>query len=193
MFIELTQRDKLFALFHAMDVDLAELRRRDGCCWCGGSLHHASYERKPRGGPPVPDAYCVRLGLCCGRSDCRRRTLPASTLFFGRRVYWGCVLLVVVTLRQQRPEGYSINRLCSTYGVSRKTVVRWMAWFAEVFPRSAWWQQLRGRVGPSVSDRQLPGSLLMHFVDVRGAEEAGLVACLLFLATGDQALAEQAS
>ena len=193
MFIESTQRDKLFALLYAIDVDLAEQRRRRGCRWCGGSLQHASYERKPRGGPPVPDAYCVRFGLCCVRPDCRRRTLPASTLFFGRRVYWGCVLLVVVTLRQQRPEGYSINRLCSTYGVSRKTVLRWMAWFAEVFPRSSWWQQLRGRVSPSVSDQRLPGGLLTHLVDVRGDEEAGLVACLLFLATGDQARQEQAS
>lgn len=194
MFPELAHHDKLFDVLYAIDVDLAELTRGARCPRCGGPLHWATYERKPRGGPEkLPDEYLVRLGLCCGRPGCRCRVLPASTLFMGRRVYWGGVVLVVLALRQQRPDGYSARRLRRLCGVSRKTLGRWMTWFAEAFPRSSWWQSLRGRVGPWVLDHLLPRSLLMHFVESHGGEEAGLIACLLFLATGQSAHQEQAS
>jgi len=144
MFPELAHHDKLYDVLHAIDVDLAKLTRRARCPSCGGPLHWATYERKPRGGPEkLPDEYLVRLGLCCGRPDCRRRVLPASTLFMGRRVYWGGVVLVVLALRQQRPDGYSARRLRELCGVSRKTLP------LDPVPR-IW---LRSRVNPS------PGTL----------------------------------
>jgi hypothetical protein len=124
------------------------------------------------------------LSLCCSREGCRGRKLPPSTLFFGRRVYWSVVVLVVVTLRQQRGKGHSIASLCRRFGVYRSTVARWMAYFREEFPSTPWWQRLRGQVGTQVRNDRLPGQLIGQFVAVHGDGEAGLVACLRFLATG---------
>ena len=105
-------------------------------------------------------------------------------MFWGRKVYWGPVLVVVVTLRQQRLEGYSANKLRRLFGLSRQTLVRWMSYFRSVFPSSPWWQRLRGQVGVAVADDALPSSLLAAFgsVDERGG--AALVSCLRFVATG---------
>jgi hypothetical protein len=101
----------------------------------------------------------------------------------GRRVYWGCVILVAMTLRQNRPEGMSANKLIRLLGVSRKTLIRWAIYFREVFPFSAKWQRLRGRVSSSVRDSELPGALLRFFLLQSESPDKGLIACLHFLAT----------
>ena len=107
MLPELIQKVSLFYLLHRIDIDLAKQLQQGRCPYCNGPLHHSNYERKPRGGPEnIPDEYLVRQSLCCGRPDCRRRTLPPSCLFMGRRVYWGCVILVVMTL----PMGQALVR-----------------------------------------------------------------------------------
>lgn len=183
MFTEIVGRVTFFELLWQFDVDLAEETRRKGCPRCGGRLHRAAYDRKPRG-VEIPEEFCRRLGLCCGEGDCRRRTLPPSCLFFGRRVYWGCILLVVVALRQGRPESYSANRLRRLFGVSRRTIVRWMAHFRDVVPSSPCWQRVRGLVEPDVRDAELPVSLLERLCDACGSVEAGLVATLRLLALG---------
>ena len=42
--------------------------------------------RKPHGGPAdLSETFSLRHSLCCGREGCRRRTLPPSVLFLGRR------------------------------------------------------------------------------------------------------------
>lgn len=185
MLPELLQKISLFYLLHCIDVDLAKEQQLAGCPYCGGPLHHSSYQRKPRGGPDsIPDEYLVRLSLCCGREDCRRRTLPPSSLFMGRRVYWGCVILVIMTLRQNRPNGTSTGRLTRLFGVSRNTIKRWMAYYRDIFPSSAGWQRLRGRISSLVRDNELPGGLLRYFLDHSESPEKGLVSCLRFLATG---------
>ena len=45
----------------------------------------------------------MRLSFCCGREGCRRRVLPPSVLFWGRRVYWAAVVLVVTAPCQGPP------------------------------------------------------------------------------------------
>ncbi len=100
----------------------------------------------------------------------------------GRRVYWGCVILVVTALRQKRPEGASAGKLQRMFAIPRKTLVRWFAYFREEFPTSAKWQRLRGRVVPSVEDRRLPGSLLECFLGEKESAQSALVGCLQFLA-----------
>jgi hypothetical protein len=103
MLSELLQKVSLFRLLYQIDLDLANQQRQCGCPYCGGRLDRAGYERKPRGGPPgIPEQYLIRHSLCCSQADCRRRSLPPSCLFMGRRVYWGCVILVVMALRQNR-------------------------------------------------------------------------------------------
>jgi hypothetical protein len=122
--------------------------------------------------------------LCCGRQGCRRRTLPPSVLFWGRRVYWGAVLLVVTTLRQQRSAGLSARRLGVLFGVTRQTLVRWLAYFRDVFPHSQSWQRLRSRCMPAVAPETIPGAVLERLSLVRDGPESSLVKCLRLLRVG---------
>lgn len=185
MLPELLQKSSLFSLLHRIDTDLANQCREKGCPFCGGPLHQAKYERKPRGGPEnLPEEYLIRQSLCCGRENCRRRCLPASCLFMGRRVYWAGVILVVMALRQNRPESASTSELMRMFGISRKTLFRWISYFREAFPGSAQWQKLRGKVHASVRNSELPGELLRYFIRYAESAEDGLVGCLRFLATG---------
>ncbi|MFQ5917057.1 MAG: hypothetical protein ACE5I0_04515 [Candidatus Binatia bacterium] len=183
MLPELVQRSNLFLLLHKLDQDLTNQYRQKDCPFCKGPLHQANYERKPRGAPEsLPEDLCIRQSLCCGREDCRRRTLPPSCLFMGRRVYWGAVILVVMTLRQNRPEGAGTKWLIGMFGISRKTLIRWITYYREVFPQSAQWKKLRGRVGVYVGNDRLPGDLVDYFVDHCDCAEEGLIRCLYFLA-----------
>jgi len=185
MLPELLQKSSLFSLLHRIDTDLANQCRERGCPFCGGPLYQATYQRKPRGGPEgLPEEYLVRQSLCCGRENCRRRSLPVSCLFMGRRVYWAGVILVVMALRQNRPESAGTGELMRMFGMTRKTLFRWISYFREAFPSSAQWQKLRGRVHSSIRDRELPGDLLRYFIRYTDSAEAGLVGCLRFLATG---------
>jgi hypothetical protein len=182
MLTELLQRVSLFRLLRAIDVDLARDKREQRCPHCGGPLCQSNYVRKPRGGPPtIPEEYLIRESLCCSREGCRKRTLPPSCLFMGRRVYWGCVILVVMALRQKRPQGASARRLQAIFEISRSTLARWFAYFKEEFPISAKWQHLRGQVISTVENDQLPTSLLECFLDEAQTAEGGLVSCLAFL------------
>lgn len=135
---------------------------------CGGPLHRANYERKPRGVPPgaveaaaaagevSPD---LRLSLCCGREGCRRRSTPPSLRFQERRVYHRVVFILVMAMVQGIAD-FRARRLGAELGVSRQTLARWRRWWAEVFPASAAWQAARGRVWPPADEARLPASLL---------------------------------
>jgi hypothetical protein len=189
MIAELLQKSSLFSLLHRIDIDLAGQFRLKGCMFCGGPLHQANYERKPRGGPgDLPEQCLVRQSLCCGREGCRRRCLPPSSLFMGRRVYFAAVILVVMALRENRPDSESAVKLRLKLGISRKTFLRWVTYFRETFPLSRQWQELRGRVSSSVSNHQLPGSLLEYFIRSADSSKEGLVGCLQFLACGQAGL-----
>ena len=185
MLSELLQNVSLFHVLHQIDQDLALACRQAGCPFCHSPLHNAPYTRKPRGGPDsIPKEYCVRLSLCCSKEKCRRRVLPPSCLFHGRKVYWGAIILVVTTLRQQNPQDYSINMLARKFAISRNTVVRWIRYFHEVFPESQQWQRLRGLVSAQISNQDLPHSLVEYFLCTRTSPLKSLVNCLHFLASG---------
>ena len=125
MLPELLETTNLFYLLHRIDLDLAKQQQLAGCPYCGGPLHHSNYERKPRGGPDtLPDHISIRLSFCCGKENCRRRTLPSSTLFMDRHVYFKSVILIVLTLRQNCPRKNSKARLVRMFGISRKTINR---------------------------------------------------------------------
>ena len=183
MLSELLQKVSLFRLLYRIDLDLANQQRQSGCPYCGGRLDRAGYERKPRGGPPnIPEQYLIRHSLCCSQPGCRRRSLPPSCLFMGRRVYWGCVVVVVMALRQNRAGSASIGKLQRMFAIGRKTICRWIAYFRDIFPATARWQSLRGRVGARVANACLPGALLEYFVEHLCCPQKGLIACLVFLA-----------
>lgn len=158
VYLVLAQRASLFILLSRIDWAQAEAIRRVGCPLCGGPLHRATYRRKPRGGPKLPERLSVRLGLCCGH--CRRRVLPPSVLFLGRKVYWAAVVVLASAMRQRRAKAASASRLRELFGASWKTVRRWMRWWANDFPASRPWRAFRGQVPVSVRDDELPASLI---------------------------------
>lgn len=183
MLPELLQTTNLFSLLHRIDIDLAEQQQKAGCPFCGGPLHHSNYQRKPRGGPDtLPEDICLRFSLCCGNEQCRRRTLPTSILFMDRRVYFRSVILIITTLRQNKPQRYSKANLMRMVGVSRKTINRWLKYFRDIFPRSNLWKTIRGLVSSTVKNDNLPGSLTDHFLQNVPSVEEAIVNCLSLLA-----------
>jgi hypothetical protein len=101
----------------------------------------------------------------------------------GRRVYWGCVILVVITLKQNSPHSASARRIKEMFGISRKTLKRWMAYFREEFPASIQWQRLRGRLASTVSNNELPAELINYFLKNFQSSQQALIGCLKFLAS----------
>lgn len=182
-YLDLVGRVTLFRALYAVDQEVADAERLKRCPvdGCGGPLHWATYERNPRGdeAADLPEECRHRLGLCCGW--CRKRVLPPSTLFFGRRVYWGCAVMLV-TAAARGLEPCTIAELCRRFGVSRRTVKRWVRFFEVLFPASHQWQRLRGRVGVQVRDDDLPRGLLAWFFESATPAEEGLVGCLTVLA-----------
>jgi hypothetical protein len=104
--------------------------------------------------------------------------LPPSVLFWGRRVYWASVLLVVTALRQCRDHGYTVEKLRELFGVTRPTLTRWFCYFRQIFPCSRPWRRLSGRLMPPVTEHEIHGGLIERFVQNRGDPELGLTACL---------------
>jgi hypothetical protein len=148
-------------------------------CWrCGGALHSASYDRKPRGGPAgLGHEYAERFSFCCAVDGCRKRTTPASLRFLGRRVY----LATVVTLISALMLGITptrLARLSVVPGIYRRTLARWRAWWRSTFTDSPFAPIAMAAVAPPIDIAGLPVSLLERFAgDVREQ----LVALLRFL------------
>ena len=190
-----TKSNVYLSLLHKIDLDLAEEYRLKGCPHCNGPLHSAYYVRKPRGIPiEIPDKYCLRLSLCCGRSGCRRRNLPPSCLFWGRRVYLRAVVLVVTVLRQEHPRRVLVRELVELFGVTPRTIRRWVGYFRDVFPSSSYWRHLRGRVGTWVGRDRVLHDLLKLFIDSSlGDSSGGLYRCIEFMVRSEISFSEHGS
>jgi hypothetical protein len=169
-----------FLMLLRLDQDRSKEIRAEGCPYCGSTLHYARYERKPRGGPAgLPAAYDRRDSLCCSADGCRRRVLPPSLRFFGRRVYLGAVFVLVSAIIH----GITEKRAAELYamvGVTIRTLARWRKWWREVFPNSVFWHGGRARFMPPPDESLLPASLLECFHQPRKSEL--LLAVLKFLA-----------
>lgn len=151
---------RLHELLLLIDQDLAEAVRAGGCP-CGGRLHRADYQRKPRGMAVEPGrVYARRLSWCCGA--CRRRRTPPSVRFFGRRVYLAAVVVVVSALAQGLTQS-RMEWLRQRVGVGLRTVGRWRAWWREVFVATRFWKAARALIQPPVDTERLPVSLLERF------------------------------
>src|SRR4051794_40995532 len=96
---------KFFSALEREDAALADLVAKGGCRRCGGPLHRGHYKRKPRGGAlaAAGEVFALRHSLCCGH--CRRRKLPPSLRFLGRRVYLGAVVIVAAAVMVLRAAG----------------------------------------------------------------------------------------
>lgn len=102
-------------------------------------------------------------------------------LFWGRRVYWGVAMIVVTVLAQQRTDGVGVTKLCEKFGVSLLTVIRWLAYFREIYPQSAVWQALRGRLMPPVPADVIPRAIVERLMASRGDPCDLLVRCTSLL------------
>jgi hypothetical protein len=152
--------EEWFARLEEFDRQIAEAVAAAGCRHCGGPLHQGNYERKPRGEhiAGAGEAFRLRHSLCCGREGCRKRALPPSLRFLGRRVYLEAVVLLASSLAL----ALETLRLASEItGVPGRTLRRWHTWWTAAFPSSAVWTQLRARfVPPPPTESELPRSLL---------------------------------
>ena len=126
--------------------------------------------------------FSIRHSLCCGREGCRRRTLPPSVLFLGRRVYWGGVIVLVTAFRQQRTTGSSARKVMALFGISRLTLGRWLAYFRTTFTQTSIWQKMRGLLIPPVVAEDLPLEVLERLGLSRDGPETALVRCLRLFA-----------
>ncbi len=185
MILEPLQKIKLYQLLFLIDVDLAESLRLKACPHCGAPLHVSNYHRKPRGGPDnLPEEFMIRHSFCCYNERCRKRALPVSCRFWHRKVYWGVVILVTMTLRQGRTAGYSAGKLQRIFGISHHTLKRWMIYFEQIFPFSRIWQRSKGRIGFNISNSNLPGAVVLFFVKQSESAEVGMIQSLKFLLGG---------
>jgi hypothetical protein len=172
--------EEWFATLEEFDRQIAEAVAAGGCRHCGGPLHQGNYERKPRGGniAEVGEAFRLRHSLCCGREGCRKRALPPSLRFLGRRVYLEAVVLLASALAVALE---TLRMTSKVTGVPARTLRRWHSWWTREFPCSTVWTQLRARfVPPPPEESELPRSLLERAEAVIGVD--ALVSDVLLLA-----------
>lgn len=187
MILEAIQKVKLFQLLFLIDKDLAVQHRAKTCPHCGASLHTSNYFRKPRGGPDnLPDELLIRHSFCCSAEQCRKRAMPVSCRFWDRKVYWGVVILALVTLQQGRIEGCSAGKLMRLFGISRHTLKRWMVYFRQNFPLTDRCKHIKGLVGFKFTDDLLPSCLVLLLIERFSSAEIGLVRSLQLLLGGTE-------
>lgn len=170
--------EEFFSQVLAMDAELCRRVAAGGCPRCGGPLHQAHYARKPRGGTfaAAGEAFSLRHSLCCGREGCRKRTLPPSFRFLGRRIYLEAVVLLASAAVQV---ALTLRAASIATGVPGWTLRRWGSWWRGAFARSTTWRQLRARLRPPPPDEeQLPRSLIERLREQDQVGMAGSGVCL---------------
>ena len=99
--------------------------------------------------------------------------------FLGRRIYFGFVVLLVAALRGGATP-VRIRRLSVDTGASFDTISRWIAWWRQSFPATAFWKARHGDFVPTIEIGSLPGSLLERFTALDPVRR--IVQALCFLA-----------
>jgi len=163
MYHDLPRSASFWSFLLTVDEDLAEETRKQGCP-CGGRLHSANYQRKPRGTPSqLPEPQRLRLSFCCDRDGCRKRATPRSVRFLGRKVYLAAIVILVSAMRQG-PTPRRISELSKRFGADESTITRWQTFWREHFPQTPFWKVARAgfvTLGEIVS---LPYSLVDTFL-----------------------------
>jgi len=153
---------EFFEGLEKVDGAIAAAVAAGGCLHCGGPLHRGNYLRKPRGGlmADAGEGSTLRHSLCCGRRGCRKRSLPPSLRFLGRRVYLEAVVILGSVLALAKS---CIRVAADSSGVPARTLRRWISWWRDIFPASATWAELRARfVPPAPDESDLPRSFLQR-------------------------------
>lgn len=183
MLPELLQKTNLYQLLFLIDCQFSEAVKNQRCPFCNNILHQADYPRKPRGGVTnIPDDYQKRHSLCCSDPSCRKRTLPQSCRFMGRKIYFWPAILIVMALRQNRENSYSAGKLMRVFNISRNTLKRWFQFFKECFPLRPKWHRLRGLFSTDIGNHEIPGRLFHIYLDrFNGNALKTLIQCLIVL------------
>ncbi len=167
---------RLYQLFEKVDVERAQAVRAARCKRCGGSLHQADYERKPRGGP-AEGRWDERYSFCCEKDGCRKRHTPPSVRFLGRKVYVG-VVVVLVAAMMHGPNARRMATLQEALGIDARTLNRWRQWWLDVFVQTPFWKANRARFMPALNETLMPYCLVDSF-HAQGRE--GLIKLMEFL------------
>jgi hypothetical protein len=93
-------------------------------------------------------------------------------------VYVAAVVVLISALRCG-PTPARVQFLEELAGVSRRTILRWRAWWCEVLPETPFWRSASGTLMPPVERSLLPASLLERFA---GSAQDRLLALLRWLA-----------
>ena len=166
MYHDLPRGARFWSFLCAIDQDLAETTRKNGCP-CGGRLHSANYPRKPRGTPAqLPESERMRHSFCCDSDGCRKRVTPPSVRFLGRKVYLAAVILIISALRQG-PSPRRVRELSARFGADRRTIARWQVFWRELVPQTPFWKTARARLTPVFNIVTLPSALLDAFLRPR--------------------------
>jgi ribosomal protein S27AE len=159
LYRELLRDARFFELLLTIDEEKAEEVRAGRCPRCGGPLHAGHFERKPRGLQHLPSGYQKRFDLCCGW--CRKRTIPPSVRFLGRKVY-AAAAVVIATAMGRGSDRNAVQLVRQELGVSPSTLVRWRRWWRELVG-SAFWVRTRGQLPVDLDVEGLPASLLSQY------------------------------
>lgn len=136
----LLSNPKFQVFLFKIDRALAIKSKSGGCPRCGGTLSWANYQRKPRFAERTQEgAPTLRFSLCCSLDGCRRRLVPPSVRFLGRRVYAASAVAIASAAR----EGFVGDRfgcLRRSLGVTANTLRGWRKWWQDVVPtiRTGW-------------------------------------------------------
>lgn len=139
-------------------MDLMKEVKEGSCPQCKSKLHVAHYQRKPR--RFIEKEYSTRFSLCC--SNCRARTFVPSTLFFGSFVYGGIFIIIISSFLNSK--GYRYESIQKLFGVSRRTLIRWKAWWDKTFTCSTFWKNYKARFNRA--NLTLPKDFITIFEDL---------------------------
>ena len=104
MLSEVLKNESLFQDLYKIDLATAEQYRQMKCPHCQGPLYYANYPRKPRGEPDgVSEKYFLQFSLCCGAQGCRRRLIPPTCRFLGKKYTGMLQLLQLYRTGRTRP------------------------------------------------------------------------------------------
>ena len=163
MYHDLPRSASFWSFLLTVDEDLAEEARKQGCP-CGGRLHTANYQRKPRGTPSqLPEPQRLRLSFCCDRDGCRKRATPRSVRFLGRKVYLAAIVILVSAMRQG-PTPRRVRELSKRFGADESTITRWQTFWREHFPQTPFWKVARAGFITLGKIVDLPYSLVDAFL-----------------------------
>lgn len=166
-------KPNLSTLLLKIDQDLAAETQSAGCPHCGGSLHSATYPRKLRGmGDLQGNEESRRISFCCSVDGCRRRVTPPSVRFLGRKHYMGAMVVLLSALAQG-PNPKRIQHLEALFGVSRRTLLRWQAWWRDTVPTTPFWRGAKGLLMPPVASQRLCLDLVIRFCPAGTVDELG--------------------